>query len=47
MTYGWYHLDTELGASSLGQACLNDLAEPIDAPPVPNPASLAHALRSS
>ncbi|GAA0970210.1 hypothetical protein GCM10009555_018740 [Acrocarpospora macrocephala] len=42
--YGWYHLDTEIGASSLGRACLSDLTTLMDAPSVPTCDSLAHAL---
>ncbi|WP_214107279.1 hypothetical protein [Acrocarpospora catenulata] len=42
--YGWYHLDTEIGASSLGRACLDDLATLMDAPSVPTRETLARAL---
>lgn len=42
--YGWYHLDTQLGNSPLGRACLRDLTALVDSPPVPTVDSLARTV---
>lgn len=41
---GWYHLETDLGATPIGRDCLRDLAELAAAPAVPTLATLEHAL---
>lgn len=41
---GWYHLETDLGATPIGRDCLHALAELAAAPAVPTLASLERAL---
>ncbi|MCC5580112.1 hypothetical protein IMZ11_31255 [Microtetraspora sp. AC03309] len=42
--YGWYHLDTDLGKTPIGQACLRELDMLIASPPVPTVRSLTDSL---
>jgi predicted nucleotidyltransferase len=42
--YGWYHLDTDLGATPIGRACLRELDALITSPPLPTHESLTGTL---
>ncbi|WP_329427010.1 hypothetical protein OG339_42830 [Streptosporangium sp. NBC_01495] len=42
--YGWYHLDTDIGATPIGRSCLRELEVLITSPPTPTVASLKNSI---
>lgn len=42
--YGWYHLDTDIGTTPIGRACLRELEVLIASPPLPTHESLTETL---
>jgi hypothetical protein len=45
-SWGWYHLEEELGSTSVGKSCLADLTSLISRPTIETPDTLVETVRS-